>query len=175
MHVGSAMFDVYDADDPAPGAGGSRPMKIAWLLFLLLPAPQLAAQAPASDEAQLREIKTVLWPKSYREQDVALLSRILHPRFQSIDSEGSVTNRADELEYIRTHKPSYTSFRYDIERLEIFAGSTAVVSGQGTIVSTSEGREQTSRYRSSNHFVKEDGRWLAISSHVSGVEEGASD
>lgn len=144
---------------------------IITLCLLPVPGPPAAsAQEPTTDEARLRHLKTVLWPKAYREQDVVLLARILHPDFRAIDAEGAVSGKADEIEYIRRHKPSYSSFRFDIERLEIFEGRFAVVSGVGVILNDGkEGKEET-RYRSSNHFVKEGGDWRAVSSHVSGVK-----
>lgn len=122
-----------------------------------------------ADEARLKYIKTVLWPKAYREQDVSLLDQILHPDFRRIDAEGNVTSKQEEIEYIKTHKPTYNSFRFEIERLEIFDGKFAVVSGLGVLLAESKDGKQETRYRSSNHFIKEKGSWRAVSSHVSGV------
>lgn len=124
----------------------------------------------ASDETALRELKIVLWARAYREQDVNLLDRILHPKFRLIDSDGTISTKPEEIEYIKKNKASYDLFRFEIERLEIFDGRFAVVSGQGIIQSTGKSGKTETRYRSSNHLIKEDGVWRAVSSHVSGVK-----
>ena len=142
-------------------------------LFLCLLSAFLIMGANNADESKLREIKEVLWPKAYREQDVALLDRILAQEFQSIDDGGEVSTKEKELDYIRKNKPSYQSFRYEIKRLEIFENRTAVVSGTGTMLFARTDKAKPSRvvYQSSNVFIERDGRWQAVSSHVSGIKK----
>jgi ketosteroid isomerase-like protein len=120
------------------------------------------------DEATLRNLKQVEWPKAYREQDTILLDRILADEFQMIDSDGVASNKKDQLDYIKAHKPNYISFQFRIERLDIFENNTAVVSGTGTIRSKDKKGEYDLVYQSSNILVKRNGEWKAISSHTSG-------
>jgi len=120
------------------------------------------------DEATLRHLKQVEWPKAYREQDTVLLDRILADEFQLIDSDGVSSNKRDQIEYIKTHKPTYISFEFRIQRLDIFENNTAVVSGTGTIRSKDKKGEYNLIYQSSNVLVKRNGDWKAISSHTSG-------
>ena len=127
----------------------------------------------SADSARLRELKEVLWPKAYREQDPALLDQILAKEFESIDAEGNRSTKPEELDYIRKNKPSYESFRFEIKRLQIFENRTAVVSGTGYIESKAKDGKKgpRSEYQSSNIFIERDGRWQAISSHVSGIKK----
>ena len=129
-----------------------------------------------NDKKRLRELKEVLWPKAYREQDPALLAQILADEFESIDAEGSRSTKAEELDYVRKNKPSYDSFRFVIRRLQIFENRTAVVSGTGFIeTKAKEGKKGSkTEYQSSNVFIERDGRWQAISSHVSGIKQSES-
>lgn len=120
------------------------------------------------DEAALRNLKQVQWPKAYREQDTVLLDRILADEFQMIDSEGKPSGKKDEMAYIRSHKPAYISFEFKIERLDIFENNTAVVSGTGTIRNKDKNGVYNFVYQSSNIFIKRNGEWRAISSHTSG-------
>ncbi len=115
------------------------------------------------DEATLRHFKTVLWPKAYREQDVELLDRLLHDSFEMISANGERSTKQDELEYIRNNAWTAASFEFRIERLDIYDGSTAIISGQGIT--------DTYTYRSSNILIKVNGQWRAIASHVSGVKD----
>ena len=121
----------------------------------------------AEDERVLRHLKEVEWPKAYGEQDTLLLDRILRDEFQMIDAEGNVFTKADELGWIKKNEWKVDSFRYEIKRLETWPNGTAIVSGVGHMLSDST----ASTYWSSNVFIKTDGMWRAISSHVSGVKE----
>jgi hypothetical protein len=126
-----------------------------------------------ADTARLRELKEVLWPKAYREQDPALLAQILADEFESIDAGGNRSTKAEELDYVRKNKPGYDSFRFVIRRLQIFENRTAVVSGTGYIETKARDGKKDSKmeYQSSNVFIERDGRWQAISSHVSGIKQ----
>jgi ketosteroid isomerase-like protein len=120
------------------------------------------------DETVLRKLKEQDWPAAYREQDTVLLDRILADEFQLISSDGTVSTKREEIEYIKTHKPSYLSFKFEIERLEIFENNTAVVAGTGTILGKDKKGEYTFTYKSTNILIKRKGEWKAISSHTSG-------
>lgn len=148
-------------------------MKRFWIsaaaVLLFAAALQAAPQDRSADEKALRQIKEVDWPKAYREQDTALLDRILADEFQSIDADGNWSTKAEELDYIRKNKPSYESFRFEIRRLEIFENGTAVVAGTGHIQGRDEKGPYRVEYQSSNILIKRGGVWKAISSHVSGI------
>lgn len=122
----------------------------------------------SADEAALREIKTVLWPRAYAEQDPELLDRILADEFQSIDDEGAWSAKAEELDWVSKHKPAHDSFVFHIRRLDLFENGTAVVAGTGVIPGKDARGPYVVEYQSSNVFIKRDGRWQAVASHVSG-------
>ena len=124
-------------------------------LFVLLPAGTLA-----DDYEVLRNFKTVLWPQSYRTQDVELLDQLLHDTFEMIDAEGNRSTKQQELEFISNNRWDPGTFEYRIERLQIYQGLFAVIDGTGVA--------ETYTYKSSNFLIKDDGTWRAIASHVSG-------
>ena len=130
----------------------------AVLLSLNIPAAALAQ----SDEETLRHIKTVLWPKAYREQDVELLDRLLDDSFQLIDAQGQKSTKQKELEWIAGNPWDPGEFEYRIERLDIYDGDTAIVAGTGIA--------RDYRYQSSNVLVRKNGTWRAVASHVSGFQ-----
>src|ERR1700741_2395086 len=76
-----------------------------------------SAENKNKDEEVLRYMKEVEWPKAYREQDTVLLDRILANEFKMIGSDGSRSFKKEQLAYIKTHKPSYQSFKFNIDRL----------------------------------------------------------
>ena len=123
----------------------------------------VSCSVQAGDEEELRNLKTQLWNQAYRNQDVKLLDTILHPSFQMIDASGNRSNKTKELEYIEDNKWNPLNFSYTIERLDIYDDRFAIVDGVGDT--------DTYSYKSSNVLIKEEGRWQAISSHVSGYRE----
>ena len=130
--------------------------------MLLFALAIFATDCFADDEATLRHFKTVLWPTAYRTQDVELLDRLLHDSFELIKVDGTRSSKRDELEYIKNNKWNPAEFQYRIDRLDIYSDSFAIVSGAGIAA--------TYRYKSSNVLIKEEGRWRAVASHVSGFE-----
>lgn len=137
---------------------------------LVLPGAAGAGTPDPKDEAALRHLKEVLWPKAYFEQDTALLDRILADEFQMIDAEGTWTTKAEQLERVRRGKPSYDSLKFVIRRLEVFENGTAIVAGTGVIRGRDEKGPYVMEYQSTNVLIKRGGAWKAVASHVSGVQ-----
>jgi hypothetical protein len=149
-----------------------HPLLKALLAACLLAAAIPAGSAgPAADETALRELKTVLWPRAYFTQDVKLLDRILADEFQSVDDEGSWSTKAEEIAWLARNRPAYDSLTFKIRRLEIFDGDTAIVAGTGTIRGRDQSGEYVGEYQSSNIFIKREGTWRAVASHVSGYRK----
>ena len=119
-------------------------------------------------QAALREIKQVLWPRAYFTGDARLLDRILADEFQSVDGDGQWSNKAEELAWVAKHRPTYDSLTFEIRRLDIFDNGMAVVAGTGTIRGRDSAGPYVVEYQSSNIFIKRDGTWQAVASHVSG-------
>ena len=128
------------------------------------------SDAPA-DEAAIRELKEVLWPRAYFEQDTSLLDRILAPEFQMVDGDGNWSSKAEELAWVAKNKPSYESLTFAIRRLDVFENGTAIAAGKGTIRGTDEDGPYVAEYQSTNVLIKRDGQWRAVASHTSGYKK----
>ena len=143
-------------------------MKLILCLVLVFTILQYHSQAQSNDEAILRHIKEVDWPKAYREQDTVLLDKILADEFKMIGSDGEYSSKKEQLQFIKTHKPNYIFFKFEIKRLEIFENGTAIVSGTGTIRRKDDKGEYDLIYQSSNVLIKRNNEWKAVASHTSG-------
>jgi len=93
----------------------------------------------------------------------ARLGWLLHDSFQMIDDQGNRSTRRQELARAADSAWDPGTFEYRIERLDIYDGRWAIIDGSGIA--------ETYRYKSSNILIKEDGRWQAVASHVSGHKE----
>ena len=143
---------------------------LASLVLLLGTLAPEVARAQTDDEQALRYLKEVAWPRAYKEQDVALLDRILADEFQMVDAEGVWSTKAEELDYIRHNRPGYDSLRFVITRLDVFENGTAIVAGTGIVRGQNAEGPYLFEYQSTNVLIKRDGRWQAIASHVSGIK-----
>ena len=140
-----------------------RPLVLCLCFLLLAALLSISVSADSSDEDTLRHFKTVLWPQAYRTQDAELLGTLLHDSFQMIDDQGNRSNKQKELAWIAGNEWNPGTFEYRIERLDIYDGRWAIIDGTGIA--------ETYSYKSSNVLIKEDGRWQAVASHVSGYSE----
>ena len=114
-----------------------RPLAVL-LAAIAIACAGIAATDTSADQAALRELKEVYWPRAYFEQDTKLLDRILAPEFQMVDGDGNWSTKADELDWVAKNKPAYESLVFSIRRLDIFENGTAIAAGTGTIRGTDE-------------------------------------
>jgi len=147
-----------------------RPLA-AFLAAIAIACAGIAAADTSADQAALRELKEVYWPKAYFAQDTKLLDRILAPEFQMVDGDGNWSTKADVLACVAKNKPAYESLVFTIRRLDIFENGTAIAAGTGTIRGTDKKGPYVAKYESTNVLIKRDGQWRAIASHVSGYKK----
>jgi ketosteroid isomerase-like protein len=147
-----------------------RLLSVSVLALALSGLAMAPGQAQSEDDRALRRLKEVEWPKAYKEQDVALLDRILADEFEMVDADGNKSTKAQELDWVRNNKPGYESLTFEITRLDVFENGTAIVGGTGTIRSRDEKGPSVTEYQSTNVLIKRNGTWKAVASHVSGVK-----
>jgi hypothetical protein len=148
-----------------------RTIAIAITLCGAAAAGASATPQRSADEAAIRELKEVLWPRAYFEQDTDLLGRILAPEFQMVDGDGTWSTRAAELEWVAKNKPGYDSLTFEIKRLDVFENGTAIAAGTGTIRGKDGDGPYVAQYQSTNVLIKRGGSWRAVASHVSGYKK----
>jgi len=151
-------------------------MKRLLLTIALTLAAVLMVLGQASDTKTNQSVEQKLlqlkhdWGKAYVQRDSTLLDRILADDFVVIDADGMATTKAQEMADFKSSSVVYESSNYDDATVRIY-GDTAIVAGRGTV--KGRGKTQTfhTQYRSTNVFVKRNGRWQAVASHISGVKQ----
>ncbi|MEM6630757.1 MAG: DUF4440 domain-containing protein [Bacteroidota bacterium] len=133
-------------------------------------SPELQLTQASSLDSEipiLRNLKEVLWPKAYTDQDTLLLDQLLGEDFLLVSADGKWTHKVDEIEWVQRNSYSNDSFFYEIKRLDVLENGTAILCGTGNVMNDSI----WSYYESCNVLIKRGGTWKAVLSHVSGVRE----
>lgn len=139
-------------------------MRYAFVLLLVLaltPARTLASADPAAIAVLDRE---QTWLQAVAKHDAKLLGTVLAENFMHTNYKGVVTYREQELANVVKPKP-YTEVTS--EQTVDFAGKdAAVVHGLNTV---SQGGNVILLLRYTDVYVKQNGRWLALSAQETPV------
>jgi hypothetical protein len=148
-------------------------MKIALALVVLVFPISLAKAGDRKDDiAALTEKKVSVWPKLYAERNADGLDQFLADGFKILEPGGTVRTRAQEIQWLRETPPDeeQSDFIFTIKEVLFPSKDLAIVYGHGDSTrKTDDGRPCHHNYWSSNTFVRQDGVWKPVFSHVSGV------
>jgi ketosteroid isomerase-like protein len=137
----------------------------AILAIALLGSPQASKETV---EQQLIRLKHEMG-QAYVSRDIGALERLYADDYTVTDSEGTTTNKTQEIDRLRSGKSTYEATSYEDVKVRVY-GDTAIVAGRGTV----KGRNATgpfhTEYHSTNVFVKQNGVWRAVAAHISGVK-----
>jgi len=152
-----------------------RYVSIAVALLLFVSGQVLADAATRDrrdDVADLTEKKVLIWPKLYAERDADGLAAFLAEEFKVLEPDGTVRTREEEIEWLRTtpKDEAKSDFLFTINEI-VFAGDDlAIIYGHGDSTrETEDGQPCHHNYWSSNTFLKRDGAWKPVFSHISGI------
>jgi hypothetical protein len=134
---------------------------VAVPLLVACACAQAAPPAAAAAAPLLRLEQT--WLRAAQSRDIAALKRILSDDYADINYAGILRDKADALQApnVTSRKTTQTLSE---EKVRIY-GSTAVVTGLGTLVAGSH-RYQ---WRFSDVFIADHGAWRAVSSQETPV------
>jgi uncharacterized protein (TIGR02246 family) len=132
--------------------------------------PTAASRGSASENVE----ETIMqverdWGDALAKRDLVALDRILGDDHSVITKDGSVLTKAQEL--AKHGESADELFDFEPMKVRVF-GDTAVVSGGHREKSQYHGRDTSGHYRWTDLFVKRNGRWQAVASQLTRVEEG---
>jgi ketosteroid isomerase-like protein len=134
------------------------------------PSPSTALENEATENAE-KEIMQLErdWGDALAKRDLVAVDRILGDDHIVITKDGSVLTKAQEL--AKHGESADELFDFEPMKVRVF-GDTAVVTGGHKEKSQYQGRDTSGHYRWMDVFVKRDGRWQAVASELTRVEEG---
>jgi ketosteroid isomerase-like protein len=123
------------------------------------------AAHPTKDETTLIALERQ-WCEAYKQRDTKTLARLLADDFIYTSEEGQVQNKAQYLDSIL--KDNVIAYTLEDVRARAY-GTTGIVTAHSNWKYTSDGKEASGDFRSTDVFVKQHGQWRAVASHETRV------
>ena len=137
------------------------------LTGLLLAAPGWAQKAGTAEQELLNLERQ--WKEAVVKKDVATLQRLYADDYISVDSEGAIWNKTDDIEIDTAGMFRLESFRLEEMKVRLY-GDTAIVTGRSAFNGTIEGGiKSSSQFRFADVFVKQDGQWRCVSNQFTAL------
>jgi len=141
---------------------------VALAVILALTAPAAAQRRVAMSDQQVLIQLEKDWDTAFRAKDIPFLERILADEFVATYGDGSLGNKARELELAKEFNKQVDSSTQDEFAVKIY-GDTAVVWFKQTLTGPSKGKQLEVVYRYVDVFVLREGRWQCVSSQSTRV------
>jgi ketosteroid isomerase-like protein len=136
---------------------GDGSWKMDSVTTAIQPTPEMAADA--AEEKALTQLEQD-WAHAFEKSDVSVFEKILAKEY-TYNSDGQIQNRAQTLTEIRTGAYKFESVKLTKLKPHVF-GEVAVVTMIGELKGRYNGKDISGSARSTDFFVKRDGRWQAI-------------
>jgi len=108
------------------------------------------------------------WAGAYVKRDAATLDRLLASDFMDADDNGNTQNKAQYIDLAKNPVGTFYSGEFSDTKVRVY-GDTAVSTGR--LVIKGSNREQGEAFRYTGVYVKRQGRWQAVASHLSRIAQ----
>ncbi len=125
------------------------------------------AASAAETEKIIRQIEQD-WMDALLKADVAAVDKFVTPDWQITDPEGNLITKADADADLKSGAWKYESVKLVDLQVRVY-GDTAVAFGLDTEKSSYKGNDTSGSYRWTDVFVKINGTWKAVTTHVTKV------
>jgi ketosteroid isomerase-like protein len=142
-------------------------MRLLTALPFLLLACATARQIDALPEHGVLAAEEA-WYAALAAKDVAVLERVLAEEFVLNGSSPGLETRAHYLKTAQMSERTLQPTALEDRQVRVY-GTTAVTTGRGQLRGEYRGRPISLAFQFTSVFVHRDGRWQAVSSHVSVV------
>lgn len=141
-------------------------------LIVLFAGAVLAQKAPTTAKGAQDELKQIEnhWTDAQKSRNVDKLRDILADGWLGIGWDGTTSDKAKALRDLKSPANSLDSVEMGTMMIRIF-GNTAVVTGTETEKSMEHGKDSSGKYVWTDVFVKQNGKWRAVTSQSAKVPE----
>ena len=127
-----------------------------------------AADEKSTDAEQAIKKVEKEWAEALVKRDLAAIDRIESPDWMLADPEGNLVSKANTDADLKSGALTFETVHNDELKVRVF-GDTAIASGLVTEKIKFQGQQTSAQYRFTDVFIRRDGRWQAISTHLSRV------
>ncbi len=127
----------------------------------------LRASAQETDFDALKKLNAI-FIHNFVMGDTVSHSRIIHPDFIHVSSEGRYTARKEYLENWAQGFEGIVYWDYRDEDIRIF-GNTALIHSQNKCISIKDGKEQVSYWMYTDTYIRENGQWKCVQAQIGKV------
>ena len=121
----------------------------------------------SADEEALTKIETE-WGMALVKVDFATIDRIVSPDWILTTPDGSQQTKAEADADLKSGKLKFESFKVDDLKVRVY-GNAAVVFGLATEKVSIGGKDMSGQNRFTDTFIKRDGKWQGVATHVTAV------
>jgi len=134
----------------------------------------MSAETKSTTFQQMGEVEQELWKleqeslEALKRRDAETLARIQADEYIYTVGEGRFGNKTEALAELS--ELDLESISSDLVALRVY-GDTAVMSLRGTMKGLFKGRDMTGDYLETAVWVKRNGRWQVVTTHLSPIEK----
>lgn len=128
----------------------------------------IQSSAETKPEQELLELERQ-WVQAYLQSDSTLLNRLWADDFVYTNAFREIKNKTQAIESMRSEVIYEHFITFDVQG-NVF-GDTAVATGRAIIRGQYKGEDISGQYRYTNTYAQQEGRWQAIASHVTRMEQ----
>jgi ketosteroid isomerase-like protein len=132
-----------------------------------LGVPICWAQTENPAEKELIVVENA-WQSAVVKRDAAALQRLYADEYMSIDQEGMIWNKKQDIGIDTTGASRLSTYKLEDIKVRTY-GDLAIVTGRNTTTGTLEGGPANAQTRFTDVFVKRDGRWQCIHSQITPI------
>ena len=151
----------------------ARLIVLALLIPLFNPmlAQSIQPQTVTKSEEDVRKLERQ-WLDAYEQHDSEAMTRIVADDFIITFPNGTMQTKAQLMSMIATPNPSSPKMRFYTEDVKSRSyGDTVILMGRVVTEYERDGKKVKEQSRYTDTYVKRNGRWQVVASHLSNVEE----
>jgi uncharacterized protein (TIGR02246 family) len=135
-------------------------------------AQETQTQVVGKSEAEVRKLERA-WLDAYEQYDVEAMQRIVADDFTITFPDGSIQTKPQIIASLkRPRQPAQAPMRFFTEEVQSRAyGETVILIGRVITEYQRDGKPAKEQSRYTDTYVKRNGRWQVVASHLSNVAE----
>lgn len=141
--------------------------------WLVLNLSYHEAAEPAGQAAIEQEVAQLehAWARAYLDRDVATMDRLEAEEWICTTADGELFTKAEDIADVKSGAFQATVFKMEDVKVRVY-GDMAVATALQTEEATYKGKEANKVLRCTDTWVRRDGRWQCVATHLSYAKKG---